>query len=227
MLVLVAGAAATIAVALLFAPIPPIPKEKPGDSDSGAHSGQLLLYCLALFLYIGVEGCIGGWSGKYAASIGNGSTYVTASLVAFWGALLSGRAVAALVLRYVRDMMLLWMSLLATAAGLGLFWIAGSGPMIVIAALVAGLGLAPVFALLLSLMTQFAESADTHIPGWLFSLGSMGGAALPWLFGVTSAYFGQPRLGFLVPSFGTACLFVFALFETRRQRWRFQETTVS
>jgi fucose permease len=100
-----------------------------------------------------------------------------------------------------------------TAAGLLVFVIARSGTVVVLAALIAGLGLAPIFALLLTLMSRYAEAAGTAIPGWLFSLGSMGGAALPWLFGVTSTHFGGVRYGLVVPCIGTVILALFAFRE--------------
>ena len=212
MLVFIAACSAAICAALMLVRIPLF---APGQTERqpGRAAGRLLSYCMALFLYIGVEGCVGGWAGTYAATMAHGSLYTTLSLVAFWGALLGGRAIAAMILRYISDDALFKISLLMTAAGLLVFVIARSGTVVVFAALIAGLGLAPIFALLLTLMSRYAEAAGTAIPGWLFSLGSMGGAALPWLFGVTSTHFGGVRYGLVVPCIGTVILALFAFRE--------------
>ncbi len=219
MLISIAAAAAAVAIALLLSRIPATyPPAGSRTADSNHATGRLLLYCFLLFLYIGVEGCIGGWAGKYAAAVTRGQVYVTASLVAFWGALLAGRAAAAVVLRHMKESRLFRISLLTTAAGLFVFFVAATGPVLVLAALISGLGLASMFALLLSLMSQYAENASVHIPGWLFSLGSMGGGALPWLFGITSSAFGSLRFGFVIPALGTVMLMFFVTREDRLNR---------
>ena len=219
MLVAISATAAAIAVALLLIRVPmTFPAEETRVAESSRTAGRLFLYCFLLFLYIGIEGCVGGWSGKYAATMPNGRIYITISLIAFWGALLAGRAVAAIILRYTTESLLFRASLLTTAAGLVVLFAARTGPVVVLAALIAGLGLAPMFALLLSLMSRYAEGASVNIPGWLFSLGSMGGGALPWLFGVTSSAFGSLRYGLIVPSIGTLILAMFVFREGKLNR---------
>ncbi|HEU5402615.1 MAG TPA: MFS transporter [Terriglobales bacterium] len=214
MLFTISLAAAAVVLALLIVRVPATFPEKQHGAESTGAAGKLLLYCFLLFLYIGVEGCIGGWSGKYAATLSNRHFYVTLSLVSFWTALLAGRAIAALLLRHTGEVVLFRASLLATAAGLAVFFIARSGTAVVLAALIAGLGLAPLFALLLSLMSRYAEATSVTIPGWLFSLGSMGGGALPWLFGAVTTLSGSLRVAMIVPAIGTLLLTFFVLLET-------------
>lgn len=217
MLSVISIAAAAVALALLIIRVPAtFPAQKAGETPRAA--GKLLLYCFLLFLYIGVEGCIGGWSGKYAATLSDKHLYVTISLVSFWAALLTGRAIAALLLRHTGEAILFRASLLTTAAGLAVFFVAKSGMVVVLAALIAGLGLAPLFALLLSLMSRYAEATSVNIPGWLFSLGSMGGGALPWLFGATATAFSSLRVALIVPALGTLLLTFFVLRETTTRR---------
>jgi fucose permease len=217
MLFVISIAAAAVALALLIVRVPATFPAKRDDRDS-TGAGKLLLYCFLLFLYIGVEGCVGGWAGKYAATLSSKHFYVTISLVSFWAALLTGRAIAAVLLRHTGEAVLFRASLLTTAAGLAVFFIAHSGAIVVVAALIAGLGLAPLFALLLSLMSRYAEAASVNIPGWLFSLGSMGGGALPWLFGATATASGSLRVALIVPSVGTLLLTFFVLRETATKR---------
>lgn len=218
MLFVISIAAAAVALALVIVRVPATFPAKRNSDDPGQSAGKLLLYCFLLFLYIGVEGCIGGWAGKYASTLSNRHFYVTISLVSFWAALLTGRAIAAVLLRHTGEAVLFRASLLTTAAGLAVFFVAHSGAVVVVAALIAGLGLAPLFALLLSLMSRYAEAASVNIPGWLFSLGSMGGGALPWLFGATATTFGSLRVALIVPSFGTLLLTLFVLRESAPER---------
>lgn len=218
MLSVISAAAAAVALALLVVRVPATFPENQKDGDSPRAAGKLLLYCFLLFLYIGVEGCIGGWAGRYTATLSDKHFYVTISLVSFWAALLTGRAIAAVLLRHTGEALLFRASLLTTAAGLAVFFVARSGAVVVLAALIAGLGLAPLFALLLSLMSRYAEATSVNIPGWLFSLGSMGGGAFPWLFGATATAFGSLRVALIVPSLGTLLLVFFVLRETTIQR---------
>jgi fucose permease len=216
MLFVVSMAAAAVALALLLVRVPATFPVNQKSDDSPAATGRLFLFCFLLFLYIGVEGCVGGWAGKYAATLSNKHLYVTTSLVSFWAALLTGRAIAALLLRRTGEAVLFRASLLTTAIGLTVFFIARSGVEVVLAALITGLGLAPLFALLLSLMSRYAETASVSIPGWLFSLGSMGGGALPWLFGATATAFGSLRVALIIPSLGTLLLTFFVVGETKK-----------
>ncbi len=57
-----------------------------------------------------------------------------------------------------------------------------------------------------------------NIPGWLFSLGSMGGGALPWLSGATATTFGSLRVALIVPSLGSLLLTSFVLHEANAGR---------
>jgi hypothetical protein len=53
---------------------------------------------------VAIDKSVGGnWARKYAESMASRKIYVTASLVTFWGALLAGRAAAAILLRYTSE----------------------------------------------------------------------------------------------------------------------------
>src|SRR6266568_2448234 len=64
---------------------------------------------------------------------------------------------------------------------------------------IAGLGLAPVFPILIAWLSQQYGTQAPRIGGVMFALGGCGGATLPWLVGATSSRFASLRVGLLVP----------------------------
>jgi fucose permease len=79
----------------------------------------------------------------------------------------------------------------------------------------AGLGLAAVFPTTFAIFTrQFGRQAS-QMTAFVFVLGGMGGAMIPWLLGLTSARFGDLRLGLLAPLFCVASMIVLQIFIIR------------
>ena len=72
----------------------------------------------------------------------------------------------------------------------------------------AGLGLAAVFPTTFAIFTRHFGRQASQLAGFVFVLGGMGGALIPWLVGLTSARFGDLRIGLLVPLFGVASMIV-------------------
>jgi fucose permease len=66
----------------------------------------------------------------------------------------------------------------------------------------AGFGLAAVFLTTFALFTQRCGAEATRIAGMLFVLASLGGAVIPWLVGWTSDFYGNLRIGLIVPLLG-------------------------
>lgn len=155
---------------------------------------------LLFFLYVGSENAVAGWVASYAKRItlAQSSVWeVTPSL--FWGALLAGRAAAVPVLRRVSESRLLLSSLLTAAVGLLILIGARSVSAVVLAAAVAGLGHAPVFPLLVALLTHRFGRSSARAAGPIFACASLGGASLPWLVGLTSQRAGDLRIGLAIP----------------------------
>src|SRR5579864_8697485 len=82
--------------------------------------------------------------------------------------------------------------------------------LIIVGAILAGLGLASIFPISVSLLPAWFGDSARRASGAVFSSGNMGGAALPWVVGAISAHFGSLRMGFIVPLVGvTAMLFFY------------------
>ena len=136
------------------------------------------------------------------------------SVGCFWLALLSGRLLNAALLRHIPEPLIYWVSLAVTLGGISLYLVSRSSLQGLLAASVTGLGLAPIFPLMLS------SASDTLLAcrnsGWVFSSASLGGLLVPWLTGQASARFGSLRVGFLVPA--SPAVLIVALGFTRREK---------
>jgi MFS transporter, FHS family, glucose/mannose:H+ symporter len=162
-----------------------------------------------IFIYVGAETAAAGWIASYAQRVGaSASGFATAMPSFFWAGLLIGRAAAPAVLRRMSEAALVLMSLFVAGAGLVVL-LAGSTLVIISSgAGLAGLGLAAVFPTTFAIFTrQFGRQAS-RLTGFVFVLGGMGGALIPWLVGYTSARFGDLRVGLLIPLFCVASMIV-------------------
>jgi MFS transporter, FHS family, glucose/mannose:H+ symporter len=162
-----------------------------------------------IFIYVGTETAAAGWIASYAQRIGaSASGFWTMMPSFFWAGLLVGRAAAPAVLRRVSETALVLISLLVADAGLIVILLGSSLMTVSSGAGLAGLGLAAVFPTTFAIFTrQFGRQAS-QFTGSIFVLGGMGGALIPWLVGLTSARFGDLRIGLLIPLFCVASMIV-------------------
>jgi len=163
------------------------------------YSPSLLLFGALFFLYVGVETSVGAWTPLYARRMQHVNDSFAASAVGcFWLALLSGRLINAALLRRVPESPIYRLSLAIMLGGLSLFLFSRSSLAVLVAASVTGLGLAPLFPLILSLASDSLLACRNS--GWVFSSAGLGGAVVPWLTGQISTQFGSLRAGFMMPA---------------------------
>ncbi len=178
-------------------------------------SGSLVLLIACLFfVYVGTETCMGGWIASYARRIDTGSRSfwaVTPSF--FWGALLFGRTTAPFVLKRVRPIDLARVGVSLAAFGIGVLLATKIMVFVLLGTTIAGLGLASIYPINVSLLSQWFGKMSPRLSGVIFSLGTLGGAALPWMVGVISTRSGSLRLGFVVPLSGTLMMLSFYLLQ--------------
>jgi len=65
------------------------------------------------------------------------------------------------------------------------------------------------------LLEEWFGSALTVVSGVIFSVGNLGGAALPWAVGALSTRFGGLRAGFVVPLAGAGFMLTFYFFHPK------------
>ena len=162
-----------------------------------------------IFIYVGTETATGGWIASYARRLdASASGFGTMTPSFFWGGLLIGRAAAPAVLRRVSEAALVLISLFVAGTGLVVILVGSSLMTVSSGAGLAGLGLAAVFPTTLAIFTRHFGRQASQLTGFFFVLGGIGGALIPWLVGFTSAWFGDLRIGLLIPSFGVVSMIV-------------------
>jgi len=212
-------AAALLVLLIAFAFIRFEPDRRTVSVSSPSHdklwAGRLLpVVCALFFIYVGTETSFGGWIASYARRLDSGQHSFWAMMPSFyWGALLAGRLLAPVALRFISAptvakngliLALLGGSAIVAAHGMGL---------LIVGSVLAGLGLASIFPISVSLLPGwFGESAN-RASGAVFASGNTGGAVLPWLVGVVSTQAGSLRFGFTVPLLGAAAMLIFYVSE--------------
>lgn len=182
-------------------------------------SPLLALICLLFFVYVGTETSFGGWIATYAHRIApNERSFWAVTPSFYWGSLLAGRTLAAVVLRFARAVTIAKIGLTLALVGALTLVSAHSIVLIIIGAILAGLGLASIFPISVSLLHVWFGGSARRASGAVFSSGNMGGAIVPWLVGLVSTHSGNLRLGFFVPLLGvTAMLCFYILNHASRQ----------
>lgn len=191
------------------------PPQTAAGSGAPWDSPPLLFFGALFFLYVGVETSVGAWTAVYATRMPHVNEPAGASAVGcFWLALLSGRLINAALLRRATERLIYMFSLAIMLAGFSLFLLAKSSVHVLLAASVTGLGLAPLFPLLVSFASDTLLA--TRNSGWVFSSAGLGGAAVPWLTGQISARSGSLRAGFLLPASAAVIITIFSLAGLRK-----------
>ena len=162
-----------------------------------------LILAAMFFLYIGVENSIGGWLIDLSEQVGQMGLWAMLVGSGFWASVLVGRAL--LATGWFRDLseFSLYTGALALAAtGLALLLFGRAAPALALGALLSGFGLAPLFPLSVSFLAELMARDGSRDTGWIFALGSCGGAVLPWLTGRVDGGSEMLRFGFVVPLVG-------------------------
>ncbi len=161
---------------------------------------------------MGTETSFGAWVATYARRVETGQNAFWAMTPSFfWGAILVGRLLAPLALRYIRPTNVARAGL--TAALAGAFAVVGARgmTMVVVGAILAGLGLASIFPISVSLFPNWFGDSARASSGAIFSSGNIGGAVVPWVVGAVSSHFDSLRVGFFVPLAGVIVMLGFYL----------------
>ena len=173
-------------------------------------SPMLPLICALFFIYVGSETSFGGWAATYAHRIQPAeNNWWPLAPSFFWGSLLAGRTLAAVALRFKPATFIAKIGLTLALVGGVMLVSAQNLQLVMIGAIFAGLGLASIFPISVSLLPVWFGDSARRASGAVFGSGNMGGAALPWVVGAVSTHFGSLRIGLLVPLFGVAVMIVF------------------
>ena len=106
----------------------------------------------------------------------------------------------------------LWLSLLAIAIALAALIAVPHRLVIDLAAALAGLGIGPLFPLVLAYLLERTPE------GWVLAVSGLGSIIFPWLTGVLSAHFGSLRYGLLAPCGAALLMILVSAFSVERAR---------
>jgi MFS transporter, FHS family, glucose/mannose:H+ symporter len=212
------GTAAALVVLLLallltrFVPDTHAHVESPLGDRRFWKDSVLPLICLLFFIYVGTETSLGAWIATYARRV-DSKAHVFATLTPsfYWGALLLGRTLAPIILRFHSAIAIARAGLGVAMLG-GLALVAAHGiNLVVVGAVLAGLGLASIFPISVSLLPGWFGASARRASGAVFASGNIGGAVVPWFMGELSTHVAGLRAAFLVPLLGVCAMLAFYL----------------
>jgi FHS family glucose/mannose:H+ symporter-like MFS transporter len=200
------------AVPFLFVAPATAPKQERPDSSLFRWNRRSLFVLAALFfLYVGTENGFGGWIASYAKSLGSSSpTLPVMTPSFFYAALMLGRWLAPFVLRKTGEITAAQAGLSIACLGMAGLVLSRTMPLVVTSVSVAGLGLAAVYPITISRLSQEFGPAATRAGSVMFTMANLGGACLPWVVGYSSQRFNDLRAGLAVPLGAT--LVMYALY---------------
>lgn len=170
----------------------------------------LPLICVLFFVYVGTETSFGNWAAMYARRIApDHKSLATIAPAFFWGALLLGRATAPFALKFYPETVVARAGLVLGVLGGIALVAAHSIQLIVAGCFLAGLGMASIFPISVSLFPRWFGDSARSVSGAVFGSGNIGGAVLPWVVGLVSTRAGSLRWGYVVPLVGAAAMLTF------------------
>jgi fucose permease len=166
---------------------------------------SMLIFCMAMLLYVGIENALGGWLPSYGV---RSTSVLLASSIAlyFWIAELSGRLLLTTLTGLLGEAALYRGSviLLLLTEGVLIFVRHPGAGGVVALTILSGLALAPLYPLIVSFF--LARTGNHPGLGPIFAVASLGGSLLPWMTGVISTEFHGLRAGLMVPAAGAALM---------------------
>ncbi len=178
-------------------------RESAPVSDGGTRStGLAVTMALAalFFIYVAMENGVGGWAAEHAKRMAKGTTSMTTlAPMFFYAGLMSGRAIAPLLLLRITERRLVLSALGLTAGGTALMIAASTLRMAFTAVFLAGLGCSSIYPIYIAWFSRWYGSRAKRIGGILFAMASLGGSSGPWFVGYVSKHSGSLQVGLLVP----------------------------
>lgn len=189
------------------------------EQTSTVDTGLAVTVALAalFFIYVAMETSVGGWAAELAKRLASGASGMTTlAPMFFYTGLMSGRAIAPLVLLRLHERQLVLGALALSAAGTVIVMASSTLKVAIVGVFLAGLGCASIYPIYIAWLSRWYGPRAKHVGGFLFALASLGGAAGPWLVGAVSKYSGNLRMGLLVPLAGAITMICLVLL-LRRQ----------
>jgi MFS transporter, FHS family, glucose/mannose:H+ symporter len=170
-------------------------------------------FALIFFLYVGTENCLSGWVATYAHRLQLLDSDAWALMPSFfWGGLLLGRLLLPMILRGVSELRLLRASLALGAIGCCVLLASQNIPGVAAGCAIAGIGLAGVFPIAMSWLSEYCGAANRQLAALMLALGGLAGGLLPWLVGFVSNLLGSLRIGLMTPLAAITVILILCAF---------------
>ena len=169
-----------------------------------------IIFSALFFLYVGSENAFSGWVASYARRVSDAGSFWALTPAFFWSTLVCGRGLAPLALRKYSDRKVANAGLILACIGTAGLLASQSLWSSTLSALIAGLGFAPVYPIVISLLSRRYGDRAQRVAGVMFALAGMGGAVMPLIVGVVADRYNSLRLGLAVP---LACLVVMIVLQ--------------
>lgn len=183
---------------------PAASREGAGASEMRAGRMAIVSLVILAMCAVGVETSLSGWLTTYShradPRAATGGAVATACFLT--GMLISRFVFSTRLLAMLGRSRLLSITLATTAASVTMLIAAHHGLAIDAAAALGGIGIGPVYPLLLSYLLEHTPS------GWVFAVAGLGSAVFPWTTGVLSERLGSLRMGLMIPLLGAAVMIV-------------------
>ncbi|MFZ0036373.1 MAG: MFS transporter [Candidatus Acidiferrales bacterium] len=189
------------------------PSQAIAKSRSATRREFIVLVSVLIFIYVGTESGVGGWVTTYAkrlsllppASIGFAQS-------TFFGALLLGRVAAPFILKRMKGWNLVLLGNGVAAAGMLLSVTASQAVPVLAGLFIAGIGFAAVFPTTIATFSDRLGADAIRLAGWIFPLGYVGAAIVPFAMGAASEKFHGLRFGMAV---ALACALILCAIQFR------------
>lgn len=168
------------------------------DESQSAHANLrvIALFCLAVFLQVGIENSAAAWLTTYILRIVHGGIPLAARLsTVYWIGVLASRALSAVVLLRVKPVSVLRVAAPGALLAALLLVAVPTVWACSLAMLLLGIATAPIYPTLVA--ASFGRVRQVSDTRWILAAAGFGGSVLPWLTGWFSAHFGSLRVGLL------------------------------
>jgi FHS family glucose/mannose:H+ symporter-like MFS transporter len=181
-------------------------------------SGALTIAIATLFfIYVGVETSLGGWSAAHTARLARGpANFATIAPMFFYGGIMTGRAVAPLILPRVKEARLIFTALATIFLGTAIVLLAKTQGAAIAGFCIAGLGCATVYPNYIAWFSRWYGVRAKALSALMFSVASVGAALVPRIVGAVSTLAGSLRFALTIPLGGTAAMICILLALRRR-----------
>ncbi len=157
------------------------------------RQGVVWLAALFLLFYVGTEVSLGVWSFSFLLQERHGQILFSGWMVSgYWIGLTLGRLLLGRVAQRIGNRRLIEACLSGVVVGMLLMWIIPQLAVASFALFITGFSLGPIFPTTIALISDTLPSRIVPSAiGFLASLGSMGGALLPWVAGNLAQHYGM------------------------------------